>query len=174
MVIPVGVSQVTVDLAPGEYVLECFMKNADGEFHWSEGMLRPLTVTEERSPALAPEAQLRLTLTTDGIQMEGEPVAGTNTIEVDFADQPDGGFGNDIHVVHLEDGTTPESLIAWLDAFNVPGLQNPAPAPFVGGTEERPEGNSIFFSVDLVPGRYAFISESPEEVGGLFTEFTVN
>lgn len=173
MVIPGGVSQVTVDLPPGEYVLECFMKTAEGEFHWSEGMLRPLTVLAERSTASAPESQVRLTLTPEGIQVDGAPQPGTNTVLLDFAQQPEAGFGNDVHVVHLEEGMTPEDLVSWMDAFNLQGLTHPAPAPFVGGSHERPEGNILYFTVELLPGRYAFMSEGAEETGGIFTEFTV-
>ncbi len=173
MVVPGGVSQVTVELEPGSYVLECFMKTADGEFHWVEGMIRPIEVLEDRSDAGEPEAGVRLTLDGEGIHQEGTPVAGSNTVALTFAAQPEVGFGNDVHVVRLDDGMTPESLVPWMDAFNLEGLQNPAPAPFVGGSHERKAGNTVYFSVDLRPGRYAWITENSDMGGGLFQEFTV-
>lgn len=173
MIVPGGISQATVELEPGTYVLECFLKTAEGEFHWSEGMLRPIEVLEERSPATPPEADLHLALTADGITSEGVARPGTNTVRLTFADQPEAGFGNDVHVVRLEEGMSPESLVAWMDAFNLEGLQNPAPAPFVGGSHERTEGNTVYFSVDLVPGRYAWFSEGTDATGGIFREFMV-
>lgn len=173
MVVPEGVSQATVELEPGTYVLECFMKTEEGEFHHAEGMLRPMVVTGERSDAAAPEADVQLTLTTTDITSEGELATGTNTVALTFAEQPEVGFGNDVHVVRLEEGRSPESLVAWMDAFNLDGLQNPAPAPFVGGAHERPAGNTVYFSVDLLPGRYAWFSEGTDATGGIYREFTV-
>ena len=173
MVVPGGVSQATIELEPGVYVLECFMKTADGEFHWSEGMIRPMVVLDERSEAVPPEAGVHLTLTTAGIAAEGDPQPGTNTVALTFAEQPEVGFGNDVHVVRLEDGMTPESLVTWMDAFNIEGLQDPPPAAFVGGAHERKAGNTVYFDVDLVPGRYAWLTEGTDMNGGMYLEFEV-
>lgn len=167
-----GVSRATVKLEPGSYVLECFMKSPEGEFHWVEGMIRPLEVAAESSNAVEPTADIRMTLTTEGFAIRDEVRPGTNTVAVHFAEQPEEGFGNDVHVVRLEEGMNAEDLVPWMDAFNVRGLQTPAPATFVGGTHERPEGRTIYFTVELEPGRYAWISEAPD-VRGLFQEFTV-
>lgn len=173
MVVPGGVSQATMELEPGSYVLECFMKTAEGEFHWVEGMIRPLEVTEERSDATPPEASVHLTLDAEGIHQEGSPVAGSNTVALTFEEQPPVGFGNDVHVVSLQDGMSPEALVPWMDAFNIEGLKNPAPAPFVGGSHERTAGHTVYFSVDLLPGRYAWITENSDMAGGIYKEFTV-
>lgn len=167
-----GVSRATVELEPGSYVLECFMKTPDGEFHWVEGMIRPLEVGVESSGAAEPTADVRMTLTTEGFATEGDLRPGTNTVAVHFAEQPEEGFGNDVHVVRLEEGMDAEDLVPWMDAFNVRGLESPAPATFVGGTHERPEGRMIYFTIELEPGRYAWISEAPD-FRGLFQEFTV-
>lgn len=177
MVVPGGVSMATMELEPGTYILECFLKTAEGEFHWMEGMVREIEVTEERSEAAPPEASVRLTLTLDGIAMEGQPSAGTNVVELTFAEQPEAGFGNDVHVVRLDGeqspDVSPEALVPWMDAFNVDGLRNPAPAPFVGGSHERVAGRTVYFTVDLLPGRYAWITENSDLAGGLYQEFTV-
>lgn len=42
LVAPGGTSQTTMNLEPGNYVMECYMKTPDGEFHVMEGMTRPL------------------------------------------------------------------------------------------------------------------------------------
>lgn len=173
MVVPGGVSMATMELEPGTYVLECFIKTAEGEFHWMEGMIREIEVTEERSPAVPPEASVQLTLSLDGIAMEGQPTAGSNTVALTFAAQPEVGFGNDVHVVRLQDGMTAESLVPWMDAFNVEGLMNPAPAPFVGGSHERVAGRTVYFTVDLLPGEYAWITENTDLAGGIYETFTV-
>lgn len=167
-----GASQATVELEPGTYVLECFMKTAEGEFHWVEGMIRPIEVLAERSDAPEPTADVDITLTTDAITTRGEPQRGSNTVALHFAEQPEVGFGNDVHVVRLDDGMAPQTLVSWMDAFNLEGLVNPAPATFVGGSHERPEGRMIYFTVDLDPGRYAWMAEAPDHAP-LFREFTV-
>ncbi|NIP81777.1 MAG: hypothetical protein GWM90_22180 [Gemmatimonadetes bacterium] len=166
------VSRATVRLEPGTYVMECFMKTPEGEFHWAEGMIRPLEVLAEASGAPEPEADVDLTLTTEGFATSGELGAGTHTIAVHFTEQPEAGFGNDVHVARLDDGMDAEALVPWLDAFNVNGLANPAPATFIGGTHEQPEGGLIYFTVDFAPGRYAWVSEAPD-VRPLVQEFTV-
>jgi hypothetical protein len=54
------------------------------------------------------------------------------------------------------------------------GLQTPAPARFVGGLQEMPAGSTGYFTVELEPGRYAWIAEvaEPQNKGMLLT-FTV-
>ena len=53
------------------------------------------------------------------------------------------------------------------------GLLEPAPAVFVGGTQEMPLGHTACFTVELEPGRYAWISESTAGLR-MAKEFTVN
>jgi hypothetical protein len=168
-----AVSQATVRLEPGDYVMECFMKTPEGEFHWAEGMIRPLTVSEEPSGAPEPSADLEIAIGAEDFEVVGAPTAGTHTVAVRFVDQPDVGFGNDMHVARLPDGVEASELVPWMDAFNVEGLQNPAPVPFLGGIQERPEGDVAYFTVDLEPGRYAWIAESPD-VLGLAREFVIS
>lgn len=166
-----GTSQATVNLEPGTYVMECYMKTPEGELHWVEGMIQPLTVTGEPSGAPEPDADIQMTITTDGYRTEGELTPGVHRIRVDFAEQPEG-FGNDVHLVRLEEGMEAQELVPWMDFLNVEGLQNPAPAPFLGGIQERPEGHTGYFTIALEAGRYAWIAESAEE-RELFEEFEV-
>ncbi len=167
-----GVAQATVHLEPGDYVMECYVKNADGEFHATLGMARPLRVTSESSGASAPEADLEITLTNYEMAIEGTPAADEQTVAVHFREHPEFGLGNDVHVVRLEDYTDMDEVIDWMDWMNVDGLRAPAPAEFVGGTHEMPVGYTAYFTVGLTPGRYAWISESTAAMG-MVREFTV-
>lgn len=173
LVAPGDVSQATVRLEPGTYAMECFMKTPEGQFHWAEGMMRPITVADEPSGAPEPTGDLEIAIGAEDFEVIGTPTAGTHTVAVRFVDQPDVGFGNDIHVAHLPDGMKPAELVPWMDAFNPHGLQNPAPVPFLGGVQERPEGDVAYFTVTLEPGRYAWIAESPD-VLGLAKEFDIS
>jgi hypothetical protein len=54
------------------------------------------------------------------------------------------------------------------------GLQTPAPAEFLGGLNEMPAGSTGYFTVDLEPGEYAWISEVPDaSAKGMLKEFEV-
>ena len=55
--------------------------------------------------------------------------------------------------------------------MNGDGLRAPAPATFVGGVQEMPEGRTAYFTIDLEAGRYAWISENAGR--GMVREFTV-
>lgn len=172
IVAPGGTSQATVKLEPGNYVMECYMKTPEGEFHAMEGMARPLIVTEASNGASPPAADVEMTLTTDGFVVRDELPPGRHTVAVHFAEQPEAGFGNDVHVARLDGVADATELVPWMDWMNVNGLENPAPTPFVGGTQEMPEGYTAYFTVNLEPGRYAWISESPD-VRRMVREFTV-
>jgi hypothetical protein len=172
LVAPGRVGQATMRLAPGDYVMECYVKTAEGEFHVNLGMAIPITVTDEDSGAGEPDADLEITLTNYEMAIRGTPVAGEQTVAVHFQEHPEYGLGNDVHVVRLEDDTDLDEVIAWMDWMNIEGLRAPSPAEFVGGTQEMPIGYTAFFTVDLEPGRYAWIAESGAALG-MVEEFAV-
>jgi hypothetical protein len=172
LVAPGKVGQATMRLTPGNYVMECYVKTADGEFHMALGMAMPLTVTEEDSGATPPHTDLEITLFNHGITIEGAPAAGRQTVKVNFDEQPEYGLGNDVHVVRLEEGTDLDEVVNWMDWMNVDGLRAPSPAAFVGGIHEMPAGFTAFFTVDLTPGHYAWIAESGA-ARGMVEEFTI-
>jgi len=180
---PGRTSETTLYLEPGTYILECYVKT-DGVFHSYNpspsdyGMVHEFSVKNVATPSSEPKATLDLTLSsTHGIATEGEPVAGTNTIAVHFADQKlhENFSGHDVHLVRLTDDVDLDALEAWMNWMNPGGLQTPAPAEFLGGTEEMPAGQTAYVTVQLEPGRYAWISEvpNPQEQGMLKT-FTVS
>jgi len=172
LVAPGGVGQATMRLEPGNYVMECYVKTADGVFHIALGMAIPLTVTAEDSGASPPTPDLEITLFNHVIEVEGTPSAGQQTVAVHFDEHPQYGLGNDVHVVRLDEGTDLDEVVQWMDWMNVEGMGEPAPAAFVGGIHEMPAGYTAFFTVDLEPGRYAWIAESGA-ARGMVEEFAV-
>lgn len=173
LVAPGHSEQVTVELDPGYYVIECYVKSKAGVFHGSLGMARPLIVTSERSAGAPPQADLEITLTNTGIGAPERVSAGYHTVAVHYQEQPGLGLGNDVHVARLEEGTSLDEVAQWLDWMNVDGLRTPAPAQFLGGLQELPVGHTGYFTVTLPPGRYAWISEQPAE-RGMRQPFTVD
>jgi len=165
------IAQTTIKLVPGTYAMECYIKEK-GVFHTALGMIRPITVTKEVSDLRPPEANMDLTLTNFKIESKGEIHSGMNTITVHFNEQPEVGLGNDVHVIKTNGKTDIDSVISWLDWMNVKGLESPAPVEFLGGTQEMPVGYTSYFTLDLKPGKYAWISES-SAAKGMIENFTV-
>ena len=173
LVSPGRTAEVTVNLPPGTYVVECYVKDESGEFHSYHGMIEELIVAEESSAAAEPVADLEIRLSNAGIEASEEVEAGRHVIAVQFDEhQAPPAFGNDVHLVLLANGASREEISAWMDWSAVQGLRSPAPAEFLGGTHEMPVGNTAYWTVDLEPGRYALVSELAPSVG-MWTEFTV-
>ncbi|MFP4227302.1 MAG: hypothetical protein ACLFTE_00575 [Salinivenus sp.] len=177
-------AQTTVELAPGSYLIECYVKT-NGVFHsynpvpGSEGMVRELTVTDERTGATAPTPTLELSISSEeGIQWTHKEnlQPGEHTVAVQFKDQTvHGNFvGHDVHLARLDEDENTEPLAAWMDWTQPHGLETPAPISFVGGINEMPAGETGYLTVDLRPGPYAWVAEVPRpEENGMLQTFTV-
>lgn len=175
---PGYVTEVILYLEPGNYVLECYVKTAEGVFHSTLGMHADLHVTEEVGPAESPGLPtLEVTLTDSGMVVEGEVTPGDHIVAVHFQEENPGLFGKDVHVARLDPGHSLEALVAWMDASQVEGLtstaQDPAPATFLGGVHDMPFGNTAYFHVTLEAGEYVWVSELPA-AEGTYQTFTVH
>jgi hypothetical protein len=173
---PGRTSEVTVNLDPGTYVLECYVKTPDGKFHSYLGMIDQVIVVDEASGAREPTPTLAMTLRNDGIDFGGDPRPGKHTIAVHFAEQQVHGnfLGNDAHLVRLEDDADLAEVAAWMNWSLPAGLATPAPADFVGGLHEMPPGHTGYIDVVLKPGRYAWIAEVDDPAGkDMLKTFTV-
>lgn len=159
---------VTVQLEPGTYVLECYVKTEGEVFHSAMGMATELTVTAAASDAVEPEATMELTLSSEtGIGMPDEVRAGQHVVAVHFEDQTayDHFLGHDVHLVRLDDGTDEQALADWMDWTGSGDLAEPTPATFVAGIQDMPAGSTGYIHVELEPGDYAWVSEVPDPAG---------
>ncbi len=159
----------TVYLDPGHYLMECYVKS-EGVFHTTSpgegkvGMMLDLTVTDERTDAPEPTANVTLAIRNSGMEIvSGSLEAGTNTIRVEFLEQQalPSFVGNDVHLMRVENDDSVREADAWLDWRAKDGLEDPSPVTFLGGINDMPAGSHGYFSVDLTPGDYAFIAEMP-------------
>lgn len=160
-------TQVTMNLAPGTYVMECYIKE-QGVFHTALGMINPVIVTNEVSDIKPPEANVNIILTNNAITTEGEIKSGLNTFAIHYKEHPEAGLGNDVHLVKINSATDLNEVLAWMDWTNIKGLEPPAPAEFLGGSQEMPVGYTSYFTVNLEPGSYALVTEAPMRVGNVF------
>lgn len=170
---PGKTTQTTIKLVPGTYVMECYVKTEDGKFHSELGMISPITVTDEVSKMEEPnDADIDLTLSNNKIESKGKVTSGNHRVAVHFKEHPKYGTGNDVHLVKLNDDTNMNEVINWMNWMNINGLSSPAPAEFLGGTQEMPVGYTSYFTVNLEPGNYAWISETATD-NKMVNKFTV-
>lgn len=167
--------ETTVYLEPGNYVIECYVKTG-GIFHTLRpspdtlGMLLELTVTDEANNAREPAANVTITISNSGLAItDGSLRSGANILRVDFSEQQTFPtfVGNDVHIVRLDSDDALNAAADWLDWRKPEGLETPSPATFIGGINDMPSGAHGYIHVDLSPGAYALIGEtpSPEEDG---------
>lgn len=163
-------SETTVHLEPGEYIVECYVKNEEEIFHSYIGMLEHFQVTDEESGAEEPVPTKNMTISsTEGIQIDQPLTEGSHTIEILFEDQQSYAHlqGHNVQLVKLRDKEDEEllgNLANWMDWRQPGSLVDRAPegAEFMGGTMEMTEGEKAYFHVRLGPGDYAWIAEIPD------------
>ncbi|MFZ0489222.1 MAG: hypothetical protein WBV11_08910 [Salegentibacter sp.] len=168
LVMPGQETQVTTFLTPGNYTLECYIKTPDGTFHSMLGMFRDLRVTEEKNNATEPStADIDIYPTSDDFKIEGNLTPGKHLVAVHFEEDPEGPSAPDVHVVKLDENTDMDKVATWMDWTQPMGFvsdhmgKHPAPANFLGGSQEAPKGARTYFTLDLEPGKYALVSEQP-------------
>lgn len=176
---PGHTSITTVKLEPGLYIMECYVKMANGKFHTSMGMAKELHVLDEDSGNTPPVADNSIEISgTGGIIFDKEISAGEHTFSVFYKDQMvhENFVGHDVNLVKIDSTANLEIVEAWMNWATPTGLMDPVPegVTFLGGTNDAPPGTTQYFKVNLIPGNYAFISEVPDsKKKGLLKQFTV-
>ena len=158
LIAPGLTADATVDLEPGTYIIECYIKDEDQMMHSVLGMIALLEVTEASGPRAEPEADLEIIVSETGIQAPDGPSAGTYSVRVNFEERETAGYRN-VNLVQLDENTDLNELSLWLNGWNWGGLVSPSPFRFVGGISAMDAGHSGYFTVDLEPGEYAWVSE---------------
>jgi len=178
-------STTTVQLDPGEYIVECYVKNGDGEFHSYRGMVEQFTVTDDRLNA-RPGAAQSVSVSTDGIQAPDSMRPGQQTVAVEIQDQQlyDHDLGHDVHLIRLDEDTTTDDVNGWMNWMGPDQLVSDGsePGTFVGGVQailtpallEGEGSETAYLHLDLTPGKYAWVSEVPAPADtGHLVEFSV-
>ena len=166
LVSPQTTSLTTVKLDPGLYIMECYVKMANGKFHTSMGMAKELMVLDEDSGNSPPEADIAMSISsTEGIVFDKEIKEGKHVFSVTYKDQivHENFVGHDVNLVKLDSTANLETLEAWMNWATPTGLMDPLPEGvlFLGGTNDAPAGSTQYFEVYMPAGNYAFISEVP-------------
>ncbi|MBO0321628.1 hypothetical protein J0X14_04915 [Muricauda sp. CAU 1633] len=167
LISPKHTAKSTVYLEPGTYIMECYVKMFNGEWHTSHGMLKEIIVTDDSTIHEPPTPTLSLDISsTDGIVLNDSVTSGKQIFKTNFLDQTvyEHFIGHDVNLVRYENNAPLDSLTQWLNWMHPRGLRSPAPEgfTFLGGMNNLPAGAHGFFEADLTPGNYVLISEVPE------------
>ena len=166
---PNQVGETTLNLKPGKYVIECYVKMSNGMFHTSMGMTKDIVVTTTDSGNKALISDIDITISsTDGIVFNDSITSGKHIFSVYYKDQTvhENFVGHDINLVKLDENANLKDLESWMNWANPKGLIEPAPLyiTFLGGVNDLPEGDIGYFSVNLEIGNYVLISEVPNSL----------
>jgi hypothetical protein len=174
--------QATMYLEPGNYIVECYVKTNGVQHNYNPepgefGMVFPLTVVADDGGMAEPDANVTLTITNSGYEIsDGAFVPGENTVRARFDEQRlyNNFVGHDAHVFRIENDTDVDAAARWPDFFPIDGQQTPAPAKFVGGIHDMPQGATGYFKLNLNPGEYGITAEIPNaKDSGFFMQFSV-
>jgi len=128
LISPNHTSETTVKLDPGFYIIECYVKMANGVFHSSMGMAKGIVVSEINSGNIEPTADEKIEISsTDGINFSDNISKGKHCFSVFYKDQVthENFTGHDINLAKLEDEADLEHLNDWMDWSNPKGLIEP-------------------------------------------------
>jgi hypothetical protein len=176
------VGEATMYLEPGDYIVECYVKTNGVQHNYNpnpgvRGMVLALTVKDEPGGLSEPDANVTLAISNSGYAIEdGEFVAGENNVRVKFVEQRlyNNFVGHDAHFFRISPDTDVEASARWVDFFPNDGQQTPAPAHYVGGIHDMPEGSTAYIKMQLEKGEYGIVAEVPDaQEIGLFRRFTV-
>jgi len=166
LVSPGQTAETTLNLKPGYYIMECYVKMSNGMFHTNMGMYKELIVSDEKSSLKEPTADFSIDISIEnGIVFDPPEKAGTYMFSVNFIDQKkyENFEGHDINLVKIDANADITKIEIWMNWLNLNGLIDPVPEgfTFLGGVNDSPAGTKAYFKAKLKPGKYALISEVP-------------
>jgi uncharacterized cupredoxin-like copper-binding protein len=154
---PGAEANATVDLAPGNYALICFVDTPDKVPHFAKGMVHGFTVTGTPTNAMAPTADVNLVLNDYVFNFDKPLTAGRHTIKVTNPAAQD----HEIQLIQLAPGKTAADMQQWIAK-----MSGPPPGRAVGGIASMKPGTTNYFEVDLTPGEYLAICFVPDKTDG--------
>lgn len=153
-----GEAAVTVELAPGNYVLADFLPSADGVPHIAKGMLAPLTVTAAEDVAVElPEVAGEVKLMSFSFALPQDIQAGEQVWKV----TNEGDQWHEISLIKLAEGKSMMDVTHWMHAPD-----GPPPFTNVGGMQGIDPGESAYLHLNLTPGEYAGLCHIPDPASG--------
>ncbi|MGQ0805273.1 MAG: hypothetical protein ACT4PI_15595 [Actinomycetota bacterium] len=156
-------ADAVVDLAPGTYVLLCFVENADGVAHGAAGMMQPFDVTPNGDPAPLPEVDAEIDLVDYAFEAPAE-LPGDAMVLVT---NPPTTEPHEMNIARLDENTALNDVVRALEAEESGEAAGPPPFTPVGGTQALLPGASQLLQLNLEPGEYLLACFIPSIVDGV-------
>ncbi len=158
-VAPGGSTDLTTNLAAGNYAIVCFIPDAKGVPHVMSGMSKGITVTPSATASVSePTADINVTLSDYRWDFSAPLTAGQHTLKIQTAP----GQPHELTLFSLMPGKTPADLVKFFDS----GDKGPPPGMPIGGVAGMSAGNTAYFTVNLKPGDYALVCFLPDGKDG--------
>ncbi len=156
--VPGGEQSITEELAPGNYVLVCFIPGADLVPHAMKGMVKALTVVPATgTSAAAPTADITVRMTDYAWAVTPAITAGKHVIRI----ENDAVQAHEMFIAQLAPGKKAVDLAKWIEK-----QQGPPPGKPIGGISGMARGGVVYLSVDLEPGEYGLYCFLPDAKDG--------
>lgn len=168
-VAPERSADITLHLEPGPHQVICFLPDSTGQPHWQRGMRTRLDVSEESNTASPPDGDVQVTVADSTISTRGQMQSGTQTVEVRFGERPDSAQAASsapLFLVRLSEGTTVQEVREQAEGSGGSTLEG---AEFLGGLLPTPSGTPAYLTVDVEPGRYAWMGPPGSDMAKTFT-----
>jgi uncharacterized cupredoxin-like copper-binding protein len=177
--VPGSTIEATLDLAPGNYVLACFIPSpGDPTPHAMKGMVTPLTVTAPGGVTQAgetfaptPSPDVHLVVKDYGFTFSKAITRGKHTIHV----MNEGPQEHEVIMLKL----APGKHVADFNKWALGDMKGPPPAMPIAGMAGMAKDRTGIFSDDFTPGTYAITCYVPapdkkmHSEHGMSTEFVV-
>jgi len=150
----------TIEVAPGDYAIICFVDTPDHVPHVMKGMAHPLHVNPAPAGAAAvpaTPADLTITLSDYNFDLSDSVTAGTKSIDVVVSP----GQPHELVIFRLLPGKTMQDFMQWGATY-----QGPLPGNVLGGTTAAVSGIPQRITVDFTPGEYVLICFVPDATDG--------
>lgn len=156
--VPGGEQSVTQDLAPGNYVLICFIPSADKMPHAMKGMMKALTIVPATSAnAAAPTADITVKMTDYAWTVTPELTAGAHVLKI----ENEAAQAHELFILQLAPGKTVADLAKWVGE-----MKGPPPGKPIGGITGMMKGTTVYVPVNLEPGEYGMYCFLPDAKDG--------
>ena len=155
-------SIIAANLAPGNYLIACFVSSPDGKSHVQKGMFRRLVVTPAPAGATAaaePKSDITVTLSDYAFAISTPPTAGTHTIRVE-------NNGPQVHELTIERLAPGKTFADW-QRWAASGMKGAPVTIPVGGLAGPDKGKVGWVTLTFTPGTYLFLCYVPDAKDGM-------
>lgn len=150
---------LTLDLAPGNYVMVCFLYGDDNVPHIMKGMMHPFSVDAPPTTAQAPQPDVTVSAQDFGYSI---PTLSAGTQTIQFTNN--GSQAHEMALVKVTGNDTPDQTAA---AAQSPEETQSYENEEEGGTSAIQPGSSVWVTANLTPGLWLFICYMPDPATGL-------